>query len=133
MCNVKVFKLGDKGEETKSGKDYLKENAQNKQTNLRNLNSVKTNLKKINRYMFGGEPEGEFSTKFRNFDKSGITEKSEQANNWEVLGRVKIKPPSDSQNQGESKVEKIYLDEFAAHRVLRALPILPSKDVMVTL
>jgi hypothetical protein len=117
MCKAKVIRIGEQHEETSHN-------------SLRSLNKVKLNISKINHTLFGGQPEGELSTSFQKFMENGIAEKVDKAANWHVIGRVKIKP---SQNQDEPRVERIYLNESSAEKVLRALPILPSPEMLITL
>ena len=127
MCKAKVFKIGEKKEETmEEAKKVYKESLKNKEGNVKDLNKVKLHLSKISQIMFGGHPEGELGTSFQRFANSGAMEKVENSSEWQVIGRVKIRPPNTQSNEGKARVEKIYLDEFSAHRVLKALPTLPS-------
>ena len=75
--------------------------------------------------MFGGKPSSEISTSFQQFMDDKTIEKVEKSNNWNVIGRIKIKPPAGG-DQKPSRVEKIYLDQLSAHKILKVLPTLPS-------
>lgn len=128
MCKAKVLRIGEQNEETiqNSMKSLSKVTLNSNSL----ISEVKLNISKINYTLFGGQPEGELSTSFQKFMENSTVEKVDKAAVWHVIGRVKINPPK---NEGEARIEKIYLNEFSAEKVLRALPILPSPDLLITL
>ena len=75
--------------------------------------------------MFGGKPSSEISTSFQQFIDDKTIKKVEKSNNWNVIGRIKIKPPA-ADDKRPTRVEKIYLDQLSAHKILKVLPTLPS-------
>jgi hypothetical protein len=122
-----VFKIGEKSEEViGDSSDFVKESLDKKEGNLMALSKVKAHLKNINQLLFGGQPDSSQGTSFQKFMTQDATEKLKKSSEWQVIGRVKIKPPTGEKKEGKEKVERIYLDQFSAHKVLRALPTLPS-------
>ena len=127
MCKAKVIKLGDKNEESaQDSEHYLREIIKHKQENIKDLSKAKINMSKINQIMFGGVPDEELSTSFQKFIDESTIQKIEKSNEWKVIGRVKIKPPNGEIKDGKERVERVYLDQFSAHKILKVLPTLPS-------
>jgi len=108
-----------------NSKNFFKQSVQNKENNIKSLTKVKTHLKTITQMVFGGQPQGELGTSFQRYLDAESQQKIEKSSEWQVIGRVKIKPPGQVK-EGNERVEKIYLDQFSAHKVLKALPTLPS-------
>ena len=134
MCQTKVFKIGSKKEEHEtSSKEYLKSTIQNKKSGMKNLKKVNMHMKKINDIVFSGQPDGDLGTSFQKFIHPDTSQKIEKSANWKVIGRVKIKPPASQSSEAQARVEKVYLNQISAHKVLKALPILSSTDLLVTL
>ena len=127
MCKVRVLKIGDKNEESmQDSEHYLREIIKHKQENIKDLTKAKIHMSKINQIMFGGVPDEELSTSFQKFTDESTIQKIEKANEWKVIGRVKIRPPNGPVKETKERVERVYLDQLSAHKILRALPTLPS-------
>jgi len=127
MCKAQVFRVGGKQEEPVShSEEYIKSCIKHRQNNIKALNKAKAHLSRVNQILFGGTPEAELSTCFQRFLDESCTEKIEKSSEWKVIGRVRIKPPNSQPNEGKERVEKVYLDQLSAHKILKVLPTLPS-------
>mmetsp|Transcript_7596 Transcript_7596/g.8639 ORF Transcript_7596/g.8639 Transcript_7596/m.8639 type:complete len:136 (+) Transcript_7596:14-421(+) len=134
MCKAKVFKIGQNDEESATnGKDFLKKSLHTKNGGLKSLKKVSMHIRKINDIIFSGQPEGDLGTSFHRFTNADTSAKIDKSTDWKVIGRVKIKPPVAPSNEAKERVEKVYLNQLSAHKVLRALPILSSANLLVTL